>query len=181
VDETFLGGEEPGPRGRGALRKKLVVIAAERDGKGIGRIRMRVIPKASGENLLAFVKDSVEPGSTLHTDGWGGYNVLEREGYHRRVTLLNESTQTASQLLPCVHRVASLVKRWLLGTHHGGVSPGHLDYYLDEFTFRFNRRTSRHRGLLFYRLIENAVAIEPVPYGQIVGSTGPTRQPKHKM
>lgn len=181
VDETFVGGEEPGPRGRGALRKKLLVIAAEQDGKAVGRIRMRLIPKASKENLHAFVKDAVEPGSTLHTDGWRGYNGLEREGYRREVTFLNESPQTASQILPRVHRVASLVKRWLLGTHHGGISSGHLDYYLDEFTFRFNRRTSRHRGLLFYRLIQNAVAIEPVPYGQIAGTLKTNHEPKHNI
>jgi ISXO2-like transposase domain len=65
--------------------------------------------------------------------------------------------------------VVSLLKRWLLGAHQGPVSFKHLDHYLDEFTFRFNRRTSRHRGKLFYRLVQQAVAVDPVPYKRLIG------------
>ena len=75
----------------------------------------------------------------------------------------------AHELMPRVHRAAALLKRWILGTHQGSVSDKHLDYYLDEFTFRFNRRHSRARGLLFYRLVQQAAQVAPVPYRQIVG------------
>ena len=175
VDETYVGGEKPGPRGRGSKGKLLVVVAAEERGKGIGRIRMQTITNARRKTLHAFVRASVEPGATLHTDGWVGYTGLEDQGYRHEVTLMSEANETASQLMPRVHRVASLLQRWLLGTHQGGVSIRHLDYYLDEFTFRFNRRRARHRGLLFYRLLENAVTIEPVRYKDIVHRT------KHKI
>ena len=169
VDETYVGSEpQPGPRGRGALRKTLVGIAAEQDGGKIGRIRMQTLPDVSKNSLHAFVKASIEPGSTLHTDGWRGYNHLEEAGYLREITMLKYAKKPPSQVMPRVHRVASLLKRWLMGTHHGGVSIRHLDYYLDEFTFRFNRRTSKRRGLLFYRLIENSVKLQPVSYDAIV-------------
>jgi hypothetical protein len=82
--------------------------------------------------------------------------------------LAGKGVGAAAELLPRIHLVASLLKRWLLGTHQGAVSIEHLDYYLDEFTFRFNRRTSRSRGLLFYRLVQQAVELDPVPYEQIV-------------
>ncbi len=168
VDETYVGGVEPGKRGRERGSKALVAVAAEVDGKGIGRIRLRRIPDASSRSLLSCVKEAVEPGSTVITDGWEGYGGLRAHGYEHKVRVISGSGKTASALLPRVHRVASLLKRWLLGTHQGGVSRDHLDYYLDEFTFRFNRRTSRHRGKLFYRLVEQAVAVEPIPLSQLV-------------
>lgn len=168
VDETYIGGPEEGVPGRAAEDKALVVIAAQEDGRGIGRIRMRRIPDASAENLEAFVEDSVEPGSVVHTDGWQGYRGLEKKGYRHEVTVLKGRKKTASELLSRVHRVVSLLKRWLLGTHQGAVSPEHLAYYLDEFTFRFNRRASRYRGKLFYRLLQQAVAVEPAPYRTLV-------------
>ncbi len=164
VDETYLGGLEEGVRGRETFKKALVVIAAQEDGNGIGRIRMRRIPDASAGSLLPFVESTVEPGSAIHTDGWSGYSGLKGKGYKHEVTSLKRSKVSASELLPRVHRVASLLKRWILGTHQGAVSPEHLDGYLDEFTFRFNRRTSRSRGKLFYRLIQNAMIVEPAPY-----------------
>lgn len=168
VDETFWGSEEEGMRGRQTESKVLVVIAAQEDGKGIGRIRMRRIPDASAPSLMPFVEDAIEPGSLVHTDGWSGYDPLEGKGYRHRITLLKGRKESASDLLPRVHLVASLLKRWLLGTHQGAVSREHLDYYLDEFTFRFNRRNSRSRGKLFLRLAEQAVAVGPSPYKSMV-------------
>jgi len=168
ADETYLGGLEEGVHGRETFKKALVVIAAQEDGKGIGRIRMRRIPDASADSLLPFVESTVEPGSTIHTDGWPGYAGVEAKGYRHEVTVLKRSKTSASELLPRVHRVASLLKRWILGTHQGAVSPEHLDGYLDEFVFRFNRRTSRSRGKLFYRLLQNAMAVEPAPYKEVI-------------
>ena len=168
VDETFWGSEEEGMRGRQTESKVLVVIAAQEDGKGIGRIRMRRIPDASAQSLMPFVEDAIEPGSLVHTDGWSGYDPLEGKGYRHRITLLKGRKESASDLLPRVHLVASLLKRWLLGTHQGAVSREHLEYYLDEFTFRFNRRNSRSRGKLFLRLAQQAVAVGPAPYKSMV-------------
>ncbi len=172
VDETFVGGEETGTaqRGRGAVSKALVAIAAEENGLGIGRVRMARIPNATRRSLHDFLPQAVEPGSVVHTDGLPAYAGMEALGYaHEPTVLLGKGKDAATQLLPRVHRVASLLKRWLLGTHQGAVSPEHLDYYLDEFTFRFNRRTSASRGKLFYRLIQQAVQIDPAPYKTIVG------------
>jgi transposase-like protein len=169
VDETFTAGLDEGTRGRHAGRKALLVIAAQEDGPGIGRIRMRRILDASAESLMPFIKEAIEPGSIIHTDGWLGYLPVEAAGYEHEVTLLKgKKKKAASELMPRVHRVASLLKRWLMGTHQGAVAQEHLDYYLDEFTFRFNRRRSANRGKLFYRLVQQAVAIDPVPYKSIV-------------
>ena len=170
VDETYVGGRQPGKRGRGADGKVLVCIATERDGKGIGRIRMSTIPDLLPASLHAFVEASVEPGSTIYTDGWNGYRGLDRKGYIHEATVISKTDATASEVMPRVHIAASLLKRWLLGTHHGGISNEHLEYYLDEFTFRFNRRKSRSRGLLFYRLVQQAMDIEPVSYRKIIHS-----------
>jgi len=168
VDEGYVGGPEEGLPGRLNLEKTLVVVAAQEDGKGIGRIRMRQIPDASSESLIPFVQDSVAPGSVVHTDGWLGYSPLSSNGYCHEVTYLKGNRKAASELLPRVHLVISHLKRWQLGTHQGAVSHQHLDYYLDEFTFRFNRRRSKSRGKLFYRLAQQAVATDPVPLGQIL-------------
>jgi transposase-like protein/Zn ribbon nucleic-acid-binding protein len=168
VDETYWGSEEESVRGRQSGNKVLIVIAAQEDGKGIGRIRMRRIPDASAGSLMPFIEEAVEPGSIVHTDGWLGYDPAERTGYRHRITILKGQSESASGLLPRVHLAASLLKRWLLGTHQGAVSEEHLDYYLDEFTFRFNRRKSRSRGKLFQRLAEQAVAVGPVPYKAMV-------------
>ncbi len=172
VDETYVGGVEPGGGRRHLGNKALVVIAAQVDGEGIGRIRLRRLPDASSRSLRSFVEEAVEPGATVITDGWEGYEGLKGPGYKHKVRVIGGSGKTASALLPRVHRVASLLKRWLLGTHQGGVSRDHLEYYLDEFTFRFNRRTSRHRGKLFYRLLQQAVSVEPVPFSRLVARRG---------
>jgi transposase-like protein len=181
VDETYVGGEEEGVLGRQTHKKARVVIAAEEDDKRIGRIRMRRIESVSRKELHSFVRVSVAPGSTVHTDGWWAYRGLEKHGYRHKVTVLSRADESASELLPRVHRVASLLKRWLLGTHQGAVSREHLDYYLDEFTFRFNRRTSRHRGKLFYRLLRQAVEIQPTSYRQMVRHARGRKPGNHKM
>ena len=168
VDECYVGGPEEGLPGRLNLEKALVVVAAEEDGTRIGRIRLRQIVDASAESLIPFVRESVVSGSTVHTDGWLGYLPLKKNGYQHDVTYLKQSTQAASELLPRVHLVISLLKRWMMGTHQGAISHKHLDYYLDEFTFRFNRRRSKSRGKLFFRLAQQAVAVDPVTLDQII-------------
>ena len=176
VDETQVGTEEDDSTDDPAQLKVLVIIAAEEDGRGIGRIRMARIPEASRAALHAFVQRTIEPGSVVHTDGLLAYRGLDRLGYEHEVTVLQgQEKDAAVKLLPRVHQVASLLKRWLLGTHQGAVRPKHLDYYLDEFTFRFNRRTSRSRGKLFYRLLQQAVQVDPAPYKTIVGGKGTSR------
>jgi transposase-like protein/ribosomal protein L37AE/L43A len=167
VDESFIGGLG-GAEGRSTATKALIVVAAEEAGRGIGRIRMRRIPKASAESLDAFIRETIEPGSDVHTDGWHGYDHVQAQGYRHRITYLRGDHELAVAQLPRVHRVVSLLKRWLLGTHQGAVRQTHLDYYLDEFTFRFNRRRSRHRGKLFFRLVQQAVTVDPVPYRRLI-------------
>jgi len=168
VDEAFVGGVSAGS-GRDGIGKALVAIAAEEDGKGIGRIRLSRVPDASTPSLHGFIQRSVATGSTVHTDGWAPYQGLEKLGYSHTITRLKgQGKEVAVELLPRVHRVASLLKRWLLGTHQGAVGPEHLDYYLDEFTFRFNRRRSASRGKLFFRLLEQAVQVGPLPYEAMI-------------
>jgi transposase-like protein len=163
VDETLVGGvEHGGKRGRGA-KKCIVAVAVEvKQPKGFGRVRMRHIPDASDFSLRPFVCDMVAPGSTVLTDGWNGYNRLSTGGYTHKKVILSSSGDPAHVAMPGIHRIASLMKRWILGTHQGSVSEVHLQSYLEEFTFRFNRRTSRSRGLVFRRLLEQVVATAPV-------------------
>ena len=161
VDEVYIGGEKSGKRGRGALSKALVLVAAEKDGGGIGRIRLCRVRDASAASLHPAITAAVAPGSVLETDGWSGYSGVDKLGYVHYVA--RDTSEVGEHPLPRCHRVASLLQRWLLGTHQGAVRPSHLDYYLDEYTFRFNRRTSKSRGKLFYRLAQQAVAIAPVP------------------
>jgi transposase-like protein len=179
VDESFIGGLG-GTRGRSTAKTALIVVAAEEVGHGIGRIRMRRIPDASADSLQSFMQEAIEPGTEIHTDGWHGYDRVKANGYRHRVTYLRGHHELASELLPRVHRVIALLKRWLLGTHQGAVAQPHLDYYLDEFTFRFNRRNSRHRGTLFFRLAQQAVAVEAVPYRRLVQNVRRRRRPHHK-
>lgn len=163
VDETYWGAEEEGVVGRLTQDKALVIVAAQQDGpRKIGRIRMGRIPDLTKATLHAFIGQNVEPGSVVRTDGLSAYAGLE--GYRHKPVVVAGTGKTAGELLPRVHLVVALAKRWLLGTHHGAVSHKHLDYYLDEFTFRFNRRTSGARGKLFYRLVQQAVQVKPHPY-----------------
>lgn len=170
VDETYIGGKEEGKgsQGRGADTKTLVVVATECLGKQIGRVRFRCIPDSSGENLLPFIEDNIEEGSIVITDGWCGYNQLSSsENYKHIKKTITNSGKEAHELLPHVHLVDSLLKRWLNGTHQGNVSPKHLPFYLDEYAFRFNRKLSTYRGKLFYRLIQQAVITSPVPLNNL--------------
>jgi transposase-like protein len=169
VDESYVGGVATGKRGRGAAKKAIAAIAVEQRGRGMGRVRLARIPDITAASLEGFVEDAVEPGTVIYTDGYGGYASLGAGGYIHVPTAISDTGDPAHVVMPRVHLVASLLKRWLLGTHQGAVRPQHLDYYMDEFTFRFNRRGSNHRGLLFYRLLEQAVQIEHVPLTAIVG------------
>ena len=179
VDETYIGGEEPGLRGGRARGKKVLTgIAVEvREPKGIGRCRMAPVADGSAASLHAFVTEHVEPGSRVITDAWQGYHGIDALGYvhdRRSQRAARLRGDDPGELLPAVHRVAALVKRWLLGTHQGSVDEAHLPSYLDEFVFRFNRRTSRSRGLVFYRVLELAVGHQPVRYHDLIA----TRQPR---
>lgn len=161
ADEAYYGGAEEGVDGRQTFDKAIVAVAAEVDGKGIGRIRLRQIPQVDQKSVHAFIREAVEPRSTLLTDGHSAYkNLLEY--VHQPTAQIRQPAGT--YVLPRAHRVIALFKRWLLGTHQGAVSHEYLDYYLDEFTFRFNRRTSKSRGLLFYRLAQQAVAVDPLTF-----------------
>ncbi len=173
VDEAYWGGEEEGANGRLTEDKAVIAVAAEEAGKGIGRIRLRSIPDVTRASLHGFITEVIEPGSTVRTDGWNAYLGLERYVHDRQVQLRRPEGE---HLLPRVHRVVSLLKRWLLGTHQGAIGHAHLDYYLDEFTFRFNRRTSASRGKLFFRLLQQAVQVDPTPYKNIVGG-----KPDHNL
>jgi transposase-like protein len=182
VDECFVGHTTVNKKVVKKRKKKLVnqqdrrnlivAIAVEiKRTKGFGRIRLGRIAKPSQPALLPFIKDSIEPGSIVHTDGSAAYRSLPKHGYRRMKTVMQGNEKPAHVSMPGVHRVAALLKRWLLGTHQGAISAAQLDYYLDEFTFRFNRRSSRSRGLLFYRLLEQAMVTEPVTYRQIAGGS----------
>ncbi len=168
IDDAYIGGKEEGKkRGRGTENKVLTIVAVEIKQGKMGRIRVGIVEDASSNSLHAFIEETVEKGSTINTDGWTGYQGLISKGYMHEVTVAKHSKK--SDLLPHVHIVISLLKRWLLGTHQGSASVEHMKYYYDEFTFRFNRRASRYRGMLFYRLLQQAVAMSPVPYREIVG------------
>jgi transposase-like protein len=182
VDETYIGGEEAGLRGGRAPGKKVLTgIAVEvRQPKGIGRCRMALLTDGSSASLHRFVIGHVEPGTTVITDAWMGYHGLARRGYvHQRRSqrAARARGEDPGELLPAVHRVASLAKRWLLSTHQGSVEEAHLQSYLDEFVFRFNRRRSRSRGLVFYRLLELAAGHDPVRYRDIVAGKRPRKIP----
>lgn len=164
-DETYIGGEEPGLRGgRQKGKKALVIVAVEQRSPGFGRARMVPVPNAKKETVKAFLDDHVEPGSVVVTDGFASYMPALAGYRHERIV-------GAKGELPGVHRVAALSKRWLLGTHQGSVDNNHLPGYLNEFCFRFNRRTARHRGLLFFRLLELAVAHDPVRRNDLILGT----------
>lgn len=163
MDETYVGGKKPGKAGRGAAGKTVVGIAVEdRPPNGIGRIRLQCLPDASGDSLKAFAATCVEPGTRVATDDWSGYSGFTAAGYPRSIVSPDE--------LKLPHLIASLLKRWLLGTYQGAVRPPQLPYYLDEFTFRFNRRSSHSRGKLFYRLAQQAVMTDPAPRSTLVAA-----------
>ena len=168
VDEAYYGAEEKGVRGRQTEEKALIAVAAEAvpgSASAIGRIRLAHIAGTSRESLHGFISQSVEPGSTVVTDGLQSYRDLTGYVHQRQI---RKHLAGDEALLPRVHRVVSLLKRWLLGTHQGAVEHEHLDDYLNEFAFRFNRRTLKSRGKLFYRLAQQAVSMPPAPYNTLV-------------
>ena len=176
VDETHVGGARPGKPGRGAAGKTVVVGAVEaKPGKGrkrrLGRLRLQAIPDSSAASLEGFIAADTAKPITVTTDGWAGYRRLESEGYGHEPISLSRSWGDASLRLPAIHLVFSLAKRWLLGTHHGAVRPKHLQRYLDEFVFRFNRRTAKAVSHGFARLIQHAVKTPPTTYRGIVHGT----------
>ena len=178
VDETYIGGAEPGLAGGRAKGKKVLTgIAVEvHEPRGLGRCRISPLADA----LHGFVMDHVEPGSTIITDGWPAYQGLAQLGYeHDRLSQGAARTRgdDPNKLLPAVHRVVSLAKRWLLGTHQGAADSAHMSHYLNEFVFRFNRRRSRSRGMVFYRVLELAVAHEPMRFQDLIASRRPRKAP----
>jgi hypothetical protein len=173
VDETYLAitdRQSPATaKGRKSRTTKvLVVMAVEiHEPKGLGRIRLHRVSDESAANVIPFVQEVVDSAATVRTDGAAAYLGLKALGYgHERKVMLG-SGDAAHVSMPGVHRVASLVERWILGTHQGSIQPDQLDFYLDEFAFRFNRRASRSRGMLFYRLMEQAVRTPPVTYADV--------------
>jgi transposase-like protein len=165
VDEAYFGSPEKGKkRGRGTGNKVVAAIAVEINDKKVGRIRIAVINDVSSTSLHGFIENAVEKGSTIVTDGWAGYNGIVGKGYSHEII----RGKKEDSLLPHVHTVISLIKRWIMGTLQGSYSKKHIPYYFDEYTFRFNRRKSKSRGMLFYRLLQNAVRLEPVTYAKIV-------------
>lgn len=170
LDEAYIGGPRPGKRGRGAANKTLVIVVVEVKDKRAGRIRLHTVKDASGESLIPAIKESVQPKSEVRTDSWQGYSQLSGSGYKH--TIIRKTADVGENLLPLANRVISLLKRWLQGTHQGAVRSSHLDDYLDEFVFRFNRRTSGSRGLLFYRLVQQAISVGPVKADDIRHARG---------
>lgn len=174
VDETYLDvvnteSETPRSRRKSRTNKVLIVIGVElQEPKGFGRIRLRRIPDDSASSVIPFVEDEVAAGATVRTDGSMAYLKLKESGYHHDRKVMLGASDPAHVSMPGVHRIASLVKRWLMGTHQGSVQQGQIDYYLEEFVFRFNRRSSRVRGLLFYRLMEQAVRTSPITYADVI-------------
>jgi len=161
VDETYVGGQKAGTRGRGAEGKTLVLVAIEGDQKKLGRVRFRCIKTVDQSAVESFVRDYIEPGTKIVTDGLNAYDGLSSIGFVHRAHVLSTGKPAARRQLDHVHLVISLLKRWLVGTHQGAVTPAHLQDYLNEFAFRFNRRLSQHRGKLFHRLLQQAVTARP--------------------
>jgi transposase-like protein len=175
-DETYLGSEKPGKLGRGAEEKTLVVITEQVKEENIGRIRLHWVADASVGSLEPVVQQALVPGTIVRTDGWRGYNRLSVLGYTHE--MVRKNADVGDNLLPCCDRVAALLKQWLMGTHQGAVSYDHLDYYLDEYTFRFDRHTSRYRGRLFYRLFNRRWLLTQCDT-QISSRTRRDQRPKH--
>jgi transposase-like protein len=172
VDEAYVGGVEGAVHGRETATKSIVAIAVEinKSPKGFGRIRLQSVPDITQDSLIPFIEAVVGPGATVHTDGWQAYWTVPEHGYRHERTGMRQQNDPAHVVMPGVHRVASLLQRWLLGTHQGAVGPEHLDAYLNEFTFRFNRRRSRRRGMLFYRLLEQSIAADPITYSNVIAN-----------
>ena len=175
ADETYLGGARPGRRGRGAAGKALVAGAVEAGrgkakGRRLGRLRLARLPDAGATSLEGFLAANVAKPAAVATDGWAGYADLPAKGYHHEPINLSTSWGDAVLRLPAIHLVFGLAKRWLLGTHHGAVGTKHLPAYLDEYVFRFNRRTAKRISHGFARLVEQAVHTKPITYRGIIAT-----------
>ena len=170
VDETYLGGEDDDAhKGRSLTGHKTPVAAAvEERGEAMGRIRLIAVLNATALSLCGFVRQNVAPGAHVKTDGLQSYRFLRKLGFHHERVVLGTNPKNAIKQMPKVHRVFSLLRRWLLGTYQGAVHPIHLQSYLDEFVFRFNRRRSANRWLLFQRLLERAFT-RPPTYATLAG------------
>lgn len=176
VDETFFGGPRPGKTGRGAAGKTLVAGAVEITERGWGRVRLAVIPDASASSLQAFVNANIAADATVVTDAWTAYPPALIDHHHEPLNV-SASGRPAHESLPAVHRLFSLVKRELDGTYQGAGTAEHLAAYLDEFVFRFNRRHSRHRGLVFMRVLQRAIAADPTQYHALIRQQRPKPVP----
>jgi transposase-like protein len=173
ADETYVGGPRPGRSGRGAGGKIKVAGAVESGrgqarGRRLGRLRLAVVPDVSAKSLEGFLGQNVARLATVTTDGWSGYSGLAAAGYAHEPLNLSATWGDAALRLPAIHLVFGLAKRWLLGTHHGAVSKKHLSAYLDEFVFRFNRRTAKSVSHRFARVVEHAVQLPPTTYRALV-------------
>jgi transposase-like protein len=168
VDEAYVGGEREGARGRQRENKALIGVAVENRGQRIGRIRLEVVTDAGGESLKDFVERRISAGSMVHTDGWHGYKGLTGKGYIHWREVISHSDKKATNVFSHVHLVISLLKRWILGTHQGGTSKKHLQKYLDEFVFRFNRRRAKAEGYNFFQLLVLGAKVKAMPYRMIV-------------
>jgi transposase-like protein len=180
VDDAYWGGYRKGEPGRrkGGGSKDLLVVAVEDKGRVMGRVRLSRAPDHTAKSFSKVVKRHVAQGSLVRTDGLSSYGQLPAEGYVHMPEVIGEDKSRAVEVLPRVHRVISLLKRWLLGTHQGAPRTKHMDGYLEEFEFRFNRRTAKHRSLLFERLVGFATCQSALPYWRIIQRQRPN-QPLH--
>jgi transposase-like protein len=171
MDETYIGGKKKGARGRGAEGKTLVLVAVEGNSSNLGRVRFRCARTADAMSIESFAEDYILSGTVVVTDGLPAYRGLRNKGFDHCPHVITTQGDEARKELDHVHLVISLLKRWLIGTHHGAIRPAHLQAYLDEFSFRFNRRLSAHRGKLFHRLIQQAITFRPNNVKDIYKST----------
>jgi transposase-like protein len=168
LDQSFVGGRSTGKLGPSS-DKAPITIAVERTDRGrLGRVRLELADKVGGLDMVEFACEVVAPGATIHTDGARMFTRLVANGY-THVPTPGNTAEDLTTVMPGPHLVSSLLKRWTAGTLHYRISRQHLPYYLDEFTFRFNRRTSRARGLLFYRLLQQSVDTDPHPLKELIG------------
>ncbi|MCD4652394.1 IS1595 family transposase, partial [bacterium] len=179
IDDAFIGGKEEGVVGRETFKKAKIILAVEVPDvtrEALGRLRIGHVRDFSEASLVSFVVDNVSYDSKVITDGWTGYNSLSELGFIHEV----HSVAGGAELLENVHLSISLLKRWILGTHHGAVRPKHIQHYLDEFVFRHNRRTSKYVGKIFYRMLQGTIKMKATPYWQLVGREKPDK-PLHMV
>ena len=169
VDQSFLGGRSTGKLGASSDKAPIMIAVERNDWDRLGRVRLEVADTPGSLELVGFAREVIEPGATIRTDGARMFRRLAKGYTHQPTT--GYRAPNADAVMPGPHLVSSLLKRWTAGTLHYRISHKHLPYYLDEFTFRFNRRTSKARGLLFYRLLQQAVETDPHPLAELIGKT----------